>query len=625
MYSVSEDYLTAMSKNVQSGYISGYIGTTPFDADDVLLGSASISNKCVDSNDIKLGGVNIGTLKITFVNTSLVTRGTWEKKEISVYWNQLIDDETQTFETVPVGVFIINEANHAAEGVIVTAYDKMSLLDKELNFTTSSGSIYSFLTLIAEECDFSLGMTRAEIEALPNGEETFSIYPDNDMKTFRNLLAWVAQTCGSFATFDRNGELVLKTFGSTSIMTISSDKRVKGGSFSDFKTFYTAISVVNIAEQTTTVEKKTPDNGLTMNLGANPFLQYGLAETLHRQRTAILESLAGFNYTPFSTSLLGNPIFDLGDVFTFTDGIAGISSKCCLMEFTYIFNRSFSMRGYGKNPALLGAQSKTDKNIQGLNSNIKDKLISYITYTNADEIELNYSDNDGLLDVPVATLYVAPIHDTNLDVNTRIIYSEDFATGNNEEYVKTIKAVRYELDGVVLSRIPFEDNPFCIVDNRLIGQTRNNTIEDFQALLNVQSGDRKTLVVYLEYEIEGTAANQASTITIPQGGVEITLRGQGLPNEEAWSGLIVLDDEIPYINIGFLSIVDLTASVSVALKENEIVPLSDEIEAARISSINVVDILETLNIYMTRPTFNISDESGEYNFVTEDDKNIITE
>lgn len=157
MYSVSAEYLTAISQAVQRGYISGYIEDVPFTSSDVLFGSASVSNKCVDSNDIKLGGVNIGTLKITFINTSLVPRGDWENKEILVYWNQLIDEEPETFEQVPVGVFIVKEANHAAEGVVVTAYDYMSKLDKNTNFTTLSGTIYSILSMIATECDFSLG------------------------------------------------------------------------------------------------------------------------------------------------------------------------------------------------------------------------------------------------------------------------------------------------------------------------------------------------------------------------------------------------------------------------------------------------------------------------------------
>ena len=625
MYSVSAEYLTAISQAVQRGYISGYIEDVPFTSSDVLFGSASVSNKCVDSNDIKLGGVNIGTLKITFINTSLVPRGDWENKEILVSWNQLIDEESETFEQVPVGVFIVKEANHAAEGVVVTAYDYMSKLDKNTNFTTLSGTIYSILSMIAAECDFSLGMTRAEIEALPNGEETFSLYPENDIKTFRNLLSWVAQTAACFATFDRRGELVLREFKTASDMTISSDKRFKGGSFSDFKSYFTALSVVDIATQTTHVERVFPDTGLIMNLGSNPLLQYGLPETLQRERRAILTSLQKFNYVPFKTSLLGNPIFDLGDIFTFTDGLAGTSSKCCLMSYTYIFNRSYQMTGYGKNPALLGAQSKTDKNLVGVMSKVKENEVTFISYTNSDEILISYDDLDGLQETRLATLYASPIKDTTLEVNTRVIYQDLFTAGVNEEYVKTIKYIRYELDNEVIGRVPFEDVPFSIVDGRLLGLDRDNTIEDYQAILNVKAGERKTLDIYLEYEVNGTAANQAANLTIPPNGVNIILKGQGLPLDEAWDGFIRVADELNFISISGIGAEDLEEALNVSLVSVLGTSASDETPEAEIEAINIVNLDEAINITFVRPTFNIVDESGEYNLVTEDEHNIITE
>ena len=81
MYSVSNDYLTAIHGAVQSGHISGMIGAVAFTASDVLLGSASISNQCADSTDVKLGAVFVGTLKITFCNRNLVPRGSWEDRK----------------------------------------------------------------------------------------------------------------------------------------------------------------------------------------------------------------------------------------------------------------------------------------------------------------------------------------------------------------------------------------------------------------------------------------------------------------------------------------------------------------------------------------------------------------
>ena len=159
----------------------------------------------------------------------------------------------------------------------------------------------------------------------------------------------------------------------------------------------------------------------------------------------------------------------------------------------------------------------------------------------------------------------------------------------------------------------------------MIGQERNNTIEDFQAILNVEAGDRKTLEVFLEYEVEGTATNQAANLTIAPGGVNITLRGQGLPLDEGWDGIIHLSDELDYISISGIGLEELEESLAVSLLVVQSISLSDEINEAEIESLGIVEIDENLSITMVRPTFNLVTESGESFFITEDDHNIITE
>ena len=50
-------------------------------------------------------------------------------------------------------------------------------------------------------------------------------------------------------------------------------------SFSDFITRYTAVSSTNMKTETAEYYHLDPDDGLTMNLGVNPLLQFGLKET----------------------------------------------------------------------------------------------------------------------------------------------------------------------------------------------------------------------------------------------------------------------------------------------------------------------------------------------------------
>lgn len=629
MYSVSQDYITKLfdiSKKRRAIY--ALLDAVEFNENDIVANSLKYTLQCVGGAEINLGGVFLGQLFLTFTKpfAARIPRGSWKGKKITLEIGLEIDSEQEEFEYVPIGEFFIEEANHTTDGVEITAYDAMRKFDRNLNLSTTSGGLYALTTFACNQCDVELGMTREEFDALPNGEETFSVYPENDMKTYRDLLSWIGVTIGGYCTINREGKLEYRGWQSEPVISMGINDRFEKGSWSDFHTWYTGISVTNIADQSTSYYHTAHDDGLTMNVGANPLLQYGLEETKERQRRAILDALENFDYVPFKCSAFADVFFDLGDVISFTDGLAGTASLCCVMRIDFSFSKGITLQGFGKNPALFGAQSKSDKNIAGLMAKNEENKTTFITYVNSEDIDLTYDENDGLQSMPIATLYITPIKDTNLDVNTRVIYDEEFTAGQTEEYVKTIKAIRYELDGNLVARIPYEDTPFCIVDNRLLGQERNNTIEDYQALLNVKAGDRKTLNVFLEYKVNGTALNQEAGLFIGAGNINITLRGQGLSTEEAWDGILRLADEIPYIRISGIGFYDLEDSVEVSILDVEPLNPSDDVDLIDIESLDIVDIDEDIDITMVRPTFNTVDETGEFNLVTEDGLyNLVTE
>ena len=73
-------------------------------------------------------------------------------------------------------------------------------------------------------------------------------------------------------------KLELRKYGNEPVMTVQSKHRFTS-SFSDFITIYTAVSSTNMKTQTAEYYALDPDDGLTMNLGVNPLLQFGVDET----------------------------------------------------------------------------------------------------------------------------------------------------------------------------------------------------------------------------------------------------------------------------------------------------------------------------------------------------------
>ena len=143
------------------------------------------------------------------------------------------------------------------------------------------------------------------------------------------------------------------------------------------------MSSTNLRTQTAEYYGLEVDDGLTMNLGVNPLLQFGLEETRRQLCGNILADLAAVNYVPFDSSTIGNPALDLGDVLTFTGGQADGEQMTCITSFHCRIGGRQSLKCVGKNPRLAQAKSKNDKNISGLLNQIEAGKVGIHTFTNA--------------------------------------------------------------------------------------------------------------------------------------------------------------------------------------------------------------------------------------------------
>lgn len=384
MYEVSEAYKEAMKSPVQRFALIGKIGEVDFDESNVLAGSFSITNQCSDNTNVQIGTVYVGELSATFRNTG-IPRYSWKDRKITPFFGRYTDDPLNP-ERVPLGVFNVSEAQWTAAGVVVTAYDNMSKFDRRCSITTASGLPFKLAEMACTNCGLKLGTTEAEFSRFANGSEQIALFTENDIETWRDFLSWLAQTCACFAYAGRDGRIYFRAYDQNVVDVIGTDNRFTGAEFSDFETRYTGLSCVNIAEKETKYYGMEEDDGLTYNLGSNPFLQYGVNATKDAMRTSILRALQAIKYVPFKASMMGDPAYDLGDVFRFPNGIGDESVLYCMTKFEWTYNGDYSMEGVGQNPALMNAKSKTDKNLEGLINNQDDAGLRYTQFTNVDEI-----------------------------------------------------------------------------------------------------------------------------------------------------------------------------------------------------------------------------------------------
>ena len=574
MYPVSEAFLQAVQENTRKYHWTGKITTKagveyPFGYEDIVKGSGYITAQCCGSTEIELGTVYAAEMGITLF--SQIDRYTLEGAKVDLSYHLRTVDGS--FEEVPMGIFEVSEANRTAHCLELKAYDYMLRFEKSFNGFETVGNAYMFLALCCKACDVELAHTQAEIEAMPNGAEMLSIYPENDIETYRDVLYFVAQVLGGFFCINREGKLELRKYGSTPVMEIQSRHRFTS-SFSDFITRYTAVSSTNLRTETAEYYALETDNGLTMNLGVNPLLQFGLKETREQLCRNILNDLSVVNYVPFDSDTIGNPALDLGDVLTFTGGQADGEQLTCITAFNCKIGGKQTLKCVGKNPRLSQAKSKNDKNISGLLNQIEAGKIGIHTFTNASTYSVAQTD------VRIISIEFASKEETHVQffgqvvVDVRAVQQERAAsaagnivvpfpgdtggtdtgedsggasdTGNdtNDVTVAVELPVTWTEDGKAVAYVTFEFNDEEILIHHPVETwgSGKHILSLYYPIDNLVPNITNTFNVYLRIE-NGTGE-------IETGACIASISGQAMAAAAAWDGKITVEESVGLSQIG---------------------------------------------------------------------------
>lgn len=571
MYPVSSAFLNAVKANTRKYYWTGRITTTAgtvynFDQEDMVKGSGYITSQCCGSTEIELGTVYASEMGISLF--SEINRYTLEDAIVELFYHLQIAGGS--YETIPMGIFEVSEANRKAKCLEIKAYDFMVRFEKAFTSLESIGNAYDFLVLCSTACDVELAQSRAEIEAMPNGSENLSIYSDNDIETYRDVLFYVGQVLGGFFVINRAGELELKKYGNQSVLTVERKHRFTS-SFSDFITRYTAVSSTNLRTQIAEYYALDPDDGLTMNLGVNPLLQFGLEETRRQLCTNILNDLSVVNYVPFDSDTIGNPALDVGDILSFTGGQADATKIACITSNSIKIGGRQAIKCVGKNPKLSQAKSKNDKNISGLLAQIEAGKIGIHTFTNASAFTVQNVDTK-IISIEFATT----------EANHAQFFGQVIVDITANQVTKTATAT----GDVVIPSVPVDEPEPEDPDNpEVIGNTEEQTVsislpvtwtEDGHADVifsfefnnqmipvhypqeNWHSG-RHTILLY--YPIENVVPNYTNifnvymrcsggTAAVDTGFCIASISGQSMGASAAWDGRIDIEEYVDLFVMG---------------------------------------------------------------------------
>lgn len=596
MYPVSKEYQKAISESSRSFFWTGTITTKAgkkytFGNKDIVKGSGYISRQCSGSSEIELGSVYAAELGISLFSD--IDRYSLVDASITVSFHLKVGDD---YEEVPMGIFYIAEANRKIKTLELKAYDAMLNLDKNFNKGLSSAFPYDFLSLLSKACHVELAQTKEEIEVLTNGTELLGIYQENDIETWRDFLYYLAQALGCFSTIDRDGKLRLIPYGITDNKTVDSRHRFSS-TFSDFVTRYTAVSSTNKRTDIAEYYSVKPDDGLTMNLGVNPLLQFGLEEKRKRIINNILFAITVVNYVPFDSDTIGDPALDLGDVIKFTGGHADETKRSAITSIETKINGKQTIKCVGKNPRLASAKSKNDKNIAGLESSMNENKLSIYTYVNALKIDVG-AEKTSIINIEFASgdetnaeFHAEVILDVKSKSVDRSVTAETTIEIDKESKVITIP-VNWNEDGKTVLKVYYvldgkEVEQFHPTETWLSGKHLLNL---YYPIIQMQANELHTFEVLIELT-NGTA-------TIEPQNAMATISGQGLGAQERWDGRITVDEEIKLIELSGLPTNNLHDKVVAALIAPKKTGITQNIGSIRMTGLIVPELYDDISFFV---------------------------
>lgn len=569
MYPVSNAFLEAIESNTRKYYWTGTITTVngvsyPFENKDIVKGSGYITRQCCGSTEIELGTVYAAELGISLFSD--IDRYTLEGAEVKLYFHLYLADGT--VESIPMGVFEVSEANRNIKTLELKAYDYMLRFDKALSLNATSGTAFHYLAAACSACKVELVQTQAEIEKLPNGKETLGVYAENDMETYRDLLFYVGQVLGCVCLINREGKLQLVPYSNTAVMTIPQKGRYTS-SYSDFVTRYTAVSSTNQLRKVAEYYALETDDALTMNLGVNPLLQFGLAATRERILTAILNAIAKVEYIPFDSCTIGNPALDPMDVLQFTGGHADNTKISCITSITYNINGKNSLKCVGKNPKLSSAKSKNEKNIAGLLNQVENNKTVIYNFMNVSPFSIGSSATEVLSITFTAKESTSAMFLGEFLIDVVADDTERFVEGTATYTVQEAESLVKKEQAVTFAFIE-KIQPVLTVTYKINDETVHTFIPQmtcvhgkhiltlFYPMSAIIENSENTFDVYLSVD--------GGTVNIGESQIRATISGQGLvAGVGDWNGRISINEIINRIAIsdvpfGYKAISDSTVA-----------------------------------------------------------------
>ena len=232
------------------------------------------------------------------------------------------DDATgKMYEDVPCGFFTVENAEFTYQTAVLTAYDNLYKAAKtKITSKLSDGTAYAGLSSLCTTLNVTLATTQQQIAAMPNGTVTWKLSTFKKETAVKDIMEAICACIGANAIVNREGEIEIKPYNSTSVRTIGDSNRYSSN-YIDYLGRYTKLALENKDGEEEVYDATVSTSGgklLTMGIGKNVLLNAKSKANRQTYAIAIINSIAPILYAPLNITIPQDPSIDIGDALTGT-------------------------------------------------------------------------------------------------------------------------------------------------------------------------------------------------------------------------------------------------------------------------------------------------------------------
>ena len=334
MYNVSQSYIDALASKAVSEAVTGTLtlpesGSITITDSNLVSGSLKLTKELCGEK-YRIGTFNLSCLRFSFFTDNAsaldLTGG-------SVSLSYSLAEAGGSFETVPIGTFLVDPILSARRGNVITivAYDAGVKADREPSTTLRemTGTPAELIIAACSECGIDTDIDDDSLDDFPNSALTVSP-ADRQIQSCRDIIMWCAYLLCGYAVIDRDSKLkIIPAKYSASGSAISTDREVTANerryiyatdtrAYIKYMSAYTGDNITNYTS--TYVSPDTQAAPAAYALDRNPLLAGKTDAEYDTANRAWLGYIDSFKQRGIKTCIYGDPAIDVGDTLMFRGG-----------------------------------------------------------------------------------------------------------------------------------------------------------------------------------------------------------------------------------------------------------------------------------------------------------------